>query len=87
MSKIVRDDGFHADDFNGHAVELPSDTDPAELAQLTGTAEMVICAFPSSADGRGFTLGRKLRDIGFTGRLRARPHLGRSICDGTPVGL
>ncbi|OCX67203.1 oxidoreductase [Thioclava sp. SK-1] len=76
MSKIVRDDGFHADDFTGPAaVELASDTDPAQLESLIKGAEMVICDFPSFADGRGFTLGRRLRDSGFTGRLRARGHV------------
>ncbi|WP_406736411.1 DUF934 domain-containing protein [Thioclava sp. GXIMD4215] len=75
MSKIVRDDGFHADDFTGAPVVLPSDTDPAQLAALTQGAELVICDFPSFADGRGFTLGRRLRDLGFAGRLRARGHV------------
>ena len=31
--------------------------------------------FPSFADGRGFTLARRLRLIGYKGRLRARGHV------------
>ena len=31
--------------------------------------------FPSSADGRGFTLARQLRAMGYQGRLRAKGHV------------
>jgi uncharacterized protein (DUF934 family) len=34
--------------------------------------------FPSFADGRGFTLARRLRELGYQGRLRAT---GRLIAD------
>jgi uncharacterized protein (DUF934 family) len=36
---------------------------------------MIRVDFPSSADGRGFTIARQLRLRGFTGRLRARGHV------------
>ena len=36
---------------------------------------MIRIAFPSFADGRGFTLARQLRDMGFSGRLRAFGHI------------
>lgn len=74
MSVIVRDDGFHADDFQGAAVEVASDTRPEALPDVTG-AGMVAVAFPAFSDGRGFTLARHLRERGFTGRLRARGHV------------
>ncbi|WP_296426250.1 DUF934 domain-containing protein [Yoonia sp.] len=85
MSVIVTDTGFAADDwtggFIGHAandcgygVDLPSDTDPATLGQLAN-APMIRIDFPSSADGRGFTLANLLRRLGYTGRLRARGHV------------
>ena len=36
---------------------------------------MVRVDFPSSADGRGFTIARVLRLKGYTGRLRAKGHV------------
>ena len=75
MSVIVRDDGFHAEDWAGAVVELAPDTDAGQLASLTAGADLVRVAFPAFSDGRGFTLGRRLRALGFTGRLRAAGHV------------
>ena len=75
MSVIVRDDGFHADDFTGTAVEIAPDTAPAALPALIAGAGLVRIAFPAFSDGRGFTLGRQVREAGFTGRLRAAGHV------------
>ena len=36
---------------------------------------MIRVDFPSFTDGRGFTIARRLRQMGFTGRLRARGHV------------
>ncbi|MEQ5868801.1 DUF934 domain-containing protein [Sagittula sp. NFXS13] len=72
MTIIVRDDGFHADDQTDF-LDLASDTDPATLDP--SLAENIRIAFPSSADGRGFSLARILRLQGFTGRLRAAGHV------------
>ena len=72
MTIIVRDDGFHAAD-DKTFLDLASDTDPATLD--TGMAENIRIAFPSSADGRGFSLARILRLKGFTGTLRAEGHV------------
>lgn len=88
MSVIVTDTGFTSDDFEGgfaafdaaasndqpKAIDLPSDTAPTALAQLAD-AEAIRIDFPTSADGRGFTLAAMLRRAGFTGRLRARGHI------------
>jgi len=85
MSIIVNDDGFHADDWTAGycgggaandciALDLPSDTAPEEVA-LTPALQMIRIDFPSSADGRGFTIARALRLRGYTGRLRARGHV------------
>lgn len=85
---IVTDTGFAADDWNGHASALaeglpanvtavdvaPSD-DVAALAAHLDQLTVIRIAFPSSADGRGFTLARRLRAMGFTGRLRAAGHV------------
>lgn len=88
MSVIVNDKGFATDDWDGtyvapdgvaandsgYAVDLPSDTAPESLAGLLN-APMIRVDFPTSADGRGFTLAAMLRRAGFVGRLRARGHV------------
>ncbi|MDF1621300.1 DUF934 domain-containing protein [Pseudothioclava nitratireducens] len=75
MSTLIRDDGFHAEDYTGPIIDLASDTQPDQLAQLTQGAALVRIDFPSFADGRGFTLASRLRAQGFAGRLRARGHV------------
>jgi uncharacterized protein (DUF934 family) len=52
-------------------VHIPNDTDPATLAPQFGRLAMISVAFPSFADGRGFSIGQGLRARGFLGRLRA----------------
>ena len=91
MSVIVTDQGFATDDWSagytllqnhpsdeagrGLALDLPSDTQPGELSgKLEGVA-MIRVDFPSFADGRGFTIARQLRRMGFDGRLRAKGHV------------
>ena len=87
MTVIVTDTGFAPDGFNGEfvaldeaqdgatALDLPSDTDPASLSGQLDGVETIRVDFPSFADGRGFTIARQLRLMGFTGRLRARGHV------------
>ena len=75
MSVIVRDDGFHADDYQGTArIDIASDVKPEDLPDVAG-ADLVTIAFPAFSDGRGFTLARHLRAKGFAGRLRAKGHV------------
>ncbi|MFK7874346.1 MAG: DUF934 domain-containing protein [Paracoccaceae bacterium] len=50
------------------ALDVNADADPASLPL---TPELIRIAFPSSADGRGFTIARTLRLRGYGGRLRA----------------
>ena len=71
MSVIVRDDGFHAEDFTGTAVEIAPETNTEEVLQLASGADLVRIVFPSFSDGRGFTHARRLRDAGYKGRIRA----------------
>ncbi|MDF0599008.1 DUF934 domain-containing protein [Psychromarinibacter halotolerans] len=85
MSVIVTDGGFAADDWNGElaapedtgaaAVLLPSDADPEVLRDRLDQLKLVAVDFPSFADGRGFTIARRLRLMGYTGRLRAKGHV------------
>lgn len=91
MSVIVTDTGFAPDNWTGPfvdletlaqadrsqqvALDLASDTDPTQLISLIDGIEMIRIDFPSSADGRGFTLAQRLRLLGFKGQLRARGHV------------
>jgi len=87
MSVIVTDSGFAADDWTGRfsgldalpanciALDLPSDADPADLAGDLERFQMIRVAFPSFADGRGFTIARLFRLAGYKGRLRAHGHV------------
>jgi uncharacterized protein (DUF934 family) len=85
MTVIVTDTGFAPDDWTAAfckdgaandcaALDLPSDSDPAQVT-LTPALQMIRINFPSSADGRGFTIARALRLRGFRGRLRAKGHV------------
>jgi uncharacterized protein (DUF934 family) len=55
----------------GLAVEFPNDRDPADLAPWLERLALIRVAFPAMADGRGFSIARQLRDMGYAGRLRA----------------
>ena len=88
MSVIVTDAGFGRDDWDcgfvgrtevaandcDYGIDLASDTQPDALAGLNN-APMIRIDFPSSADGRGFTMATMLRRAGYKGRLRARGHI------------
>ncbi len=75
MTVIVRDDGFHADDFAGEALDIAQDVLPDALPGNFDDVDLIRVAFPSFADGRGFTLARHLRARGYAGRLRAHGHV------------
>lgn len=80
MSVIVTDAGFGPETWtkgfdDTSVLDLQPDTDPASLAGALSGIELVRVHFPSFADGRGFTLARQLRLMGFTGRLRASGHV------------
>ena len=61
MTTIVTDAGFTRDTWDD-AVELPSDITDAALARVIAEdPPRIRVAFPSFADGRGFTIARILR--------------------------
>jgi len=60
---------------NAGALDLPSDGDVAGIAPHLGRIALIRVDFPDFSDGRGFTIARRLRRMGFSGRLRARGHL------------
>ena len=86
MSVIVTDAGFRPDDWQREArplaeaegataLELGPADDPATLRGRLDGIDMIRVSFPSFADGRGFSIARRLRDMGYRGRLRAVGHV------------
>ena len=75
QSVIVRDDGFSPDDWDGSVMDLTSDVDPESLRGGLHKLDMIRVDFPSFADGRGFTIARRLRLMGYKRRLRASGHV------------
>ena len=89
MAVIVTDTGFAPDTFTGaftapdvleatgevHAVDLTSDFDVKTLYGRFDGIPLIRIDFPSFADGRGFSIARALRRMGYTGRLRAKGHV------------
>ncbi|PWK62852.1 DUF934 domain-containing protein [Roseicyclus mahoneyensis] len=84
MAILMQDDGFREDDWAGQVVPLAEagavdvlgiDLDPgedlAELAPHLGRIALIRIRFGAFNDGRGFTVARRLRAMGYTGRLRA----------------
>lgn len=73
---LARDDGFHP--VTGEPdITLAPDTAPTTLADHLALS-LIAIDFPAFSDGRGFTLARRLRELGYQGRLRAT---GRLIAD------
>lgn len=52
-------------------VVLPNDFDLADIEAILPELSLIAIGFPAFSDGRGFSLARRLRRAGFTGRLRA----------------
>ena len=87
MTVLVTDRGFGPDDWpapitplaeagpEATALDLPNDTNPATLAGRLDAVTFIRVDFPSAADGRGYSIARQLRLMGYTGRLRARGHV------------
>jgi uncharacterized protein (DUF934 family) len=57
------------------AVDVAPDADLTTVLARLHDATAIRVAFPSFADGRGFTIARRLREAGFRGRLRAAGHV------------
>ncbi|MBF9032036.1 DUF934 domain-containing protein [Rhodobacterales bacterium HKCCE3408] len=85
---IVTDAGFRDEDWTlgfravadgiaerTWAVDLTDEADLEAIAPHLGQLRLIRIAFGSFADGRGFTLARRLRAMGYAGRLRAVGHV------------
>jgi uncharacterized protein (DUF934 family) len=87
MTVIVTDTGFAAEDWNAPfvtltdlpahqgAVDLSNTDDPEVLRPHLADLGLIRVAFPAFNDGRAFTIARRLRMMGYTGRLRAQGHV------------
>ncbi len=84
---VVTDDGFasyqdRVSDGVANAgvglYHLEADAAPEDTIEAIFAAEEVHIPFASSADGRGFSLARRLRDFGYQGRVFA---IGALVCD------
>lgn len=54
---------------------IDNDVDATSLVPAFALLELIAIRFPGFADGRGFSLARRLRDLGFTGEIWAAGHL------------
>ena len=73
---LVTDAGFAPALPAPHAhATLGPDDDPAALADRLSDLDLIRVAFPRFSDGRGFTLARTLRRMGYAGRLHAAGHV------------
>jgi len=76
VSVLVTDTGFSpAEPLPQGALELGPDTAPETLSEQVAGVDAIRIDFPTFADGRGFTLARRLRALGYAGRLRAHGHV------------
>lgn len=72
---IVDDSGVRAGaepEHEGVALEIGPDASPEALVGQFDGLGLIAVTFARSADGRGFSLARRLRDLGYRGRLRAK---------------
>ena len=73
--RYVTPDQLAANDCGTVALDLGPDAAVEALAGKLGEVALIRVAFPGFADGRGFTIARRLRLMGYTGRLRAAGHV------------
>ena len=71
---LITDDGF-TPDTGPTPLDIAPDADLAELAPDLAGIPAIRIPFASFADGRGFTLARRLRQMGYAGHLRAAGHV------------
>ncbi len=60
---------------HGNALDVPNSLAGEELVPVFSRVALIRIPFPAHVDGRGFSLARRLRRLGFGGRLRAKGHL------------
>jgi len=85
MSVIVTDTGFTPDtwttgfatldDPHGPSLDISPGDDLDRVTARLPTLQMIRIDFADFADGRGFSIARRLRLLGYSGRLRAHGHV------------
>jgi uncharacterized protein (DUF934 family) len=75
LDRLEAEGGALADAGNTLGVEIANHVAPDVLAPWLARLGVVSILFPKSADGRGFSLARRLRRMGFEGELRATGHV------------
>ena len=60
---------------DGAALDVERDAHAEDIVPLLDRIALIRIAFPSHMDGRGFSLARHLRLLGYRGRLRAAGHI------------
>lgn len=59
----------------GYGLDVPNTLTADDLQPFFATAGLFRISFPSFADGRGFSIARHARLLGYRGRLRAAGHV------------
>ena len=59
----------------GLRIDMPNDFDVETLLPHFNRVDLIVVPFPNFGDGRGFSLARRLRSLGYRGRLRANGHV------------
>jgi uncharacterized protein (DUF934 family) len=85
MSILVTDTGFTPDDWStgfatldepqGPSLDISPGDDFDRVVARFSTLQMIRIKFADFADGRGFSIARRLRLLGYKGRLRAVGHV------------
>ena len=65
-------------------IDIAADTDPRTIIKRVGNAPAIRIDFPTSHDGRGFSIASALRRSGYRGHLRAFGHV---LADQYPLAL
>ena len=74
----------HDFDVEQLGIDVPNSLNPDSLSGFIGEVSAIRVPFPSFADGRGFSIAKRVRQLGFKGLLRAYGHV---ICDQYPLAL
>lgn len=59
----------------GYGLDVPNTVGANQIKPYFNQVAIIRVDFPSSHDGRGFSIARHLRLIGYTGRIRAHGHV------------
>ena len=86
MNIIIKDGKFgnSSTEIADGTMEISSDTPIHEILNQIGCVPLLRITFPTSADGRGFSIAKSLRQRGYKGHLRAYGHL---LADQYPLAI